>query len=131
MKRMVWKPVSDEFMRLFIEEGAKYRHKESELRAKLVDLGIKAAHPHDGWVEHDQKGNATSVILCYPLFVYRDIVAGDTLALYAIQGQGYEYSLWRVTEVKDNPWATALGQDVGFRARKYMLEQAKGEEQRD
>ena len=70
-----------------IEES---RLKERAWISHLLDMGVKAAHRNDGWVDREKH----LIALVYPFF-YHSIAIGDLIAI----GDPDEYFLARITGV--------------------------------
>lgn len=75
------------FVQTWIDICREGHRKEQAWLEELRRLGIKAAHPDDGWV--DRRKN--SVFFCYPYFNLHPEV-GDRIALG-------NYKKWRIVQV--------------------------------
>lgn len=64
------------FVKLLIEETQRADFKERQLIAKLIQNGIKAMHPDDGWVNRE----TNEVTFTYPQFNL-GVNIGDKIAL--------------------------------------------------
>lgn len=90
----VLSPTTDKF-------GALHPDSTREWIDKLRALGVKAAHPNDGWVDRD----LNRVHLTYPHFAGR-LEVGDLLALGS---PTYGTRIVRVTGFEENRFAIGLG----------------------
>ena len=101
---------ANEFLRIHARVWKEhYKKQDSWIIFLRRELGAKAAHPDDGWVNRDKN----IVSFAYPHFDDHPEV-GDIIAL----GQYYEYRLVRVTEKIKRQWT--LSEDDEFY---YMFEE--------
>lgn len=93
----LWKKIGDDM-----------RTEEQKWIADLRSIGIKAAHPDDGWIERKKSEHHDFVQFCYPQFD-DGVAVGDKIAL----GWPDRYRVRVVQRIRDDGFI--------FKTKKYQV----------